>query len=176
MFSLDLSSHLFVGPGGTLAVPPEDEVSRKFAMLIEGECGDLGPLQAARKYGYCKQRYFQLRHLFLRHGALALANRKRGPKTQYRRTEQVVRQIIRLRFLDPDMSAAVIAQKIRQLQHPLSTSSVERVIAAYGLQKKTLPADHRPARDPDAQDQAQGTRGAHGGRRSRTGHPSTAGQ
>jgi hypothetical protein len=30
-------------------------------MLIEGECEEAGPLEAARKFGYSKQRYFQLR-------------------------------------------------------------------------------------------------------------------
>jgi hypothetical protein len=30
-------------------------------MLIEGECEGLGPLQAAAKFGFSKQRYFQYR-------------------------------------------------------------------------------------------------------------------
>jgi hypothetical protein len=157
MFTLDLDAKLLVGPGGTLATRDEDEVTRKLVMLLEGECGELGPVQAAEKYGYSKQRYFQLRHLFLRHGALALQNHKRGPKTNYRRTEEAVRQIIRFRFLDPDMSAQVIAQKLRQLQHPISTSSVERVIAAYGLQKKTSSPAPRRAGHRNPSDKTHGS-------------------
>ena len=37
-----------------------------------------------------------------------------------------------------DASADVIAQKLRQAGFDISTRSVERVIEAYGLQKKTL--------------------------------------
>ena len=55
-----------------------------------------------------------------------------------RRTGELVRQVIRHRFLDPDATAEVIAQKLRQSGLPISNRSVERVIAEYGLQKKTL--------------------------------------
>ena len=127
-----------VGEHGTLRVLRDDEVSRKLAMLIEGECEGLGPSEAARKHGFSKQRYHQLRDAFEQGGAQALANRPRGPKRNYRRTDEVVRQVIRHRFLDPEASAEVIAQKLRQTGLPISTRSVERVIADYGLQKKTL--------------------------------------
>jgi len=128
----------FVGPGGSLPVRPDDEITRKLAMLIEGECEGLGPLRAAEKFGFSKQRYFQLRQAFREHGAVALRSQRRGPKTHYRRTEEVVRQVIRHRFLDPEASAQVIGQKLRQAGQPISTRSVERVIGDYGLQKKTL--------------------------------------
>ena len=48
--------------------------------------------------------------------------------------------VIRHRFLDPDASAEVIAQKLAQTHQLLSIRSVQRVIADYGLQKKTLRA------------------------------------
>jgi hypothetical protein len=127
-----------VGESGSLAVLQQDEVTHKLAMLIEGECEGLGPVKAAEKFGYTKQRYFQIRTAFLEQGAATLASRPRGPKTNYRRTSEVVRQVIRHRFLDPNASPDVIAQKMRQSGLLLSTRSVERVIADYGLQKKTL--------------------------------------
>jgi polysaccharide deacetylase 2 family uncharacterized protein YibQ len=71
-------------------------------------------------------------------GALALLSKVRGPKTNYRRTEELVRQIIRHRFLDPEASAEVIAQKLQQAHQLISIRSVERVISDFGLQKKTL--------------------------------------
>jgi transposase len=142
MFHFDLHLQQFVGDDGVLQVPDHDEVSRKLAMLLEGECQGLGYLQAAQKFGFSKQRYFQLRQALASQGALALANQQRGPKHNYRRTEELVRQIIRHRFLDAEASAAVIAQKLRQAGWTISTRSVERVISEFGLQKKTpsLPA------------------------------------
>jgi len=138
MLRTDGSNVFLEGPHGELPVPQEDEVTWKLAMLFEGECEGLGPIAAARKFGFSKQRYYQLLHDFLEKGALALQSDKRGPKSNYRRTEEVVRQVIRYRFLDPDASPEVIGQKLRQTGHSISTRSVERVIAAYGLQKKTL--------------------------------------
>lgn len=134
----DIAQCRLVGPTGDLLVRPEDLITRKLAMLIEGECEGLGPSGAAEKFGFSRQRYFQLRDSFLVRGAASLANQKRGPKSNYRRTDEVVRQIIRHRFLDPQASAQVIAQKIAQCGLPISVRSVERVIAEYGLQKKTL--------------------------------------
>jgi hypothetical protein len=134
----DLQRIALVGDGGSLVIPSSDLVTRKLAMLIEGECEGLGPIKAAQKFGYTKQRYFQIREAFLVDGSQALINKTRGPKSNYRRTGELVRQVIRHRFLDPDASADVIAQKLRQTGFEISTRTVERVIADYGLQKKTL--------------------------------------
>jgi len=128
----------FTGPGGSLLVPNDDEVCRRLAMLIEGECENPGPAKAAQKYGFTRQRYYQILADFYEQGAEGLLLQKPGPKTDYRRTDQVVRLVIRCRFLDPDSSPEVIAQKIRQQRHAISQRSVERIIADYGLQKKTL--------------------------------------
>jgi transposase len=137
MVQFNLEQHALVGDGGKLIVPANDEVTRKLAMLIEGECEGLGPIAAAKKYDFSKQRYFQLRQILVEEGATALVSQKRGPKSQYRRTGELVRQVIRHRFLDPDASVEVIAQKLRQAGFKISTRSVERVIEEFGLQKKT---------------------------------------
>jgi hypothetical protein len=126
------------GPKGTLSVLGDDEITLRLAMLYEGQCEGIGPTAAARKFGCTKQRYYQLLHAYAAHGALALLRNKRGPKTNYRRTDEVVRQVIRYRFLDPDASAEVIAQKLKQAGWEISIRSVERIIGVYGLQKKTL--------------------------------------
>lgn len=136
---LDHQTQTLVGQGGSLSVREDDEITRKLAMLIEGECEGLGPLKAAEKFGFSKQRYFQLRKAFQQRGAPSLLSQPRGPKTNYRRTSELVRQVIRHRFLDPEAAAEVIGQKLRQSGLQISTRSIERVIAEYGLQKKTLP-------------------------------------
>jgi len=138
MAHFDLDQQALVGTGGLLPVPADDEITRKLSMLIEGECEGLGPSHAAQKFGLSKQRYFQLRAAFAEHGAPALQSQKRGPKTHYRRTAEVVRQVIRYRFLDPEASAEVIAQKLCQSGWAISIRSVQRVIEEFGLQKKTL--------------------------------------
>ena len=127
---------LVTGQKGSLEVARTDEVAWKLMMLIEGECGPASRVSTAGEYGYCRQRYYQLLEGFRREGAAILASQKRGPKTNYRRTPEVTRQVIRFRFLDPDASPEVMAQRLRQNGLAVSTRSVSRVIEDYGLQKK----------------------------------------
>ncbi|MBV8525145.1 MAG: helix-turn-helix domain-containing protein [Acetobacteraceae bacterium] len=147
----DPAARRIIGPAGGLDVRQEDVIAQRFAMLIEGQCEGLGAVAAAEKHEMSKQRYFQLLKLFREHGAEGLRPHTPGPKRNYVRTDEVVRQIIRHRLLDPDATVAVIAQKLRQAGFPVSARSVDRVIEDYGLQKKTLSlpaprgadADHR---------------------------------
>jgi transposase len=138
MLQFDPETWQFIGPAGTLSIDPQDEVAKKLAMLIEGQCLGLGGAGAARKHGFCKQRYSQLLAAFAQKGTQALRSAPRGPKRNYRRTEELVRQVIRHRFLHPDVTVEVIAQKLRQGGFEISTRSVRRVIDDFGLQKKTL--------------------------------------
>jgi len=147
MLQFNPDTMVFIGPGGTLSIRPDDEVARKLVMLIEGQCLGLGGAAAARKHGFCKQRYSQLLAAFGREGTAALQSARRGPKRNYRRTDELVRQVIRHRFLHPDATVEVIAQKLRQVGFQISNRSVRRVIEDIGLQKKTLrvPAGRTPA-------------------------------
>ena len=136
--NLDDPVFLFDGPSGSLTILADDEIARKLAMLIEGKCMGIGPTKAAQKYGFSKQRFFQLLTAFQQGGSTALASKKKGPKDNYVRTENAVSQVIRHRFLDPDANAAVISQKMQQVGIKISKRSVERIIAEHGLQKKTV--------------------------------------
>jgi hypothetical protein len=137
MLHFDDQQSVLRGPGGSLPIATDDEVTWKLAMLIIGECFGMGPVEAAALFGYTRQRYFQLRDAFAQRGAKALVNQKTGPKCNYRRTDEVVRQTVRQRYLNPTASADVIAQRLRQSGLPISTRSVERIIEHFGLQKKT---------------------------------------
>jgi transposase len=125
------------GPKGSLPVKEDDQITLKLAMLFEGQCEGFGPSKAAEKFGYTRQRYYQILNQFMDQGADGLKGLKPGPKGNYRRTDEVIRQIIRYRYLDPQMSPEVIAQKLNQGGYLIAIRSVERVFSEYGLQKKT---------------------------------------
>src|SRR5206468_2352313 len=79
-------------------------LARRFLMLLEGQCLHESISTVVDKYGYCRQRYYQLLEAFQQGGLPALQPKKTGPKSNYRRTEQVVRQVLRYIFLDTDAS------------------------------------------------------------------------
>ena len=71
-------------------------------MLALGECEAHTATEAARLFGLSRQRYYQLLDAYSAEGTWGLIPDTPGPKTNYRRTDEVVRLVIRNRFLDPD--------------------------------------------------------------------------
>ena len=65
MFGYDPQKSVLIGPGGTLQIPPGDQASLKMAMLLQGECTEIGPRQAAKIFRYSKSRYYHLRLRFV---------------------------------------------------------------------------------------------------------------
>ena len=124
------------GEGGCVSVPRTDKLFCRLLMILEAECGKDTHNKTAQRYGCCKQTYYQWRARYRKEGAQALAGSKPGPRQNYRRGGEATRQIVRHRFLDPEASADVIAQKLRQDEFAISTRSVSRVLEDFGLQKK----------------------------------------
>ena len=85
------------------------------------------------KIRLCRQRYYQILHAFQQGGRPALQPYQTTPKSNYRRTGQAVRQILRHRFLDSEASPEVLAQELCQTHVPISQRSVQRVLAEDGL-------------------------------------------
>ncbi len=139
-FSIDPDPLHFHGSGGQLAIQPSDVLAQQLAMLIMGECSGRPVSEVAARFGYSRQRYYQLLSAFREGGAQALQPKPTGPKSDHRRTPEVIRRVISQRFNDPDCSAAVITQKLVQKDIRISQRSVQRIIADFGLQKKTLRA------------------------------------
>jgi len=115
-------------------IDENDRLSVKLAMLIEGH-STIGVHEAIKKYGYTEQRYYQLLDKYQKDGSQGLIDKKTGSDKKPVRTKEVVNQIIRLRFLDPIASAAVLAQKLTQTGYKVSKRSVERTITEFGLKK-----------------------------------------
>ena len=118
-----------------LNLQPTDTLTQKLLMLVEGIYG-LGVKHSIKKYDYTEQRYYQLYNSFKEFGSDGLLDKKRGPHNKSKRTEIVIQQIIRLKFLDPQSSSTVISQKLNQMGYTVSIRSVERTITQYGLLKK----------------------------------------
>jgi len=126
------------GPFGTFLIDKYDKVTCKLGMLIENQCLGTPVTEVVKKYDYSRSRFYQIKRAYEQGGSQALRDGKRGPSGNYKRTDIAVNQVIRHRFLDPDASADVIAQKINQTGIEISKRSVERTITDYGLQKKTV--------------------------------------
>ena len=88
----DPQTHQLAGPSGALPIAAADQLARRFLMLVEGECLEDNVSTIAEKYGFCRQRYYQLLETFKSGGLLALgpqrpplrSSRKSSPKLSSR--------------------------------------------------------------------------------------------
>lgn len=129
---------LLEGPKGTLPIQANDKLGQRMAMLFEIVCLGRKAKEVAGKYTCTPARFSQLRKAFIKDGTEAITPQKTGPKTNYKRTENVVTQVVQYIVLDPAIKVDVIVQKLKQTGFHVSKSTVERIITEQGLQKKTL--------------------------------------
>lgn len=126
------------GKNLSIEISPNDPLTWKLTMLLEAAFnqGSSSIEDIATKYGYTREYFYQVLQKYKEHGSEGLRNKSPGPKTNYKRTEVVIKQVLRHRFLDPQANCGVIAQKLKQAGYDVSQRSVERTINEYGLQKK----------------------------------------
>lgn len=122
---------------GSLVIDPSDTVLWKLSMIFEAMYNpEITIEKIASKFGYQRETFYQILHELKTKGSKSLQDKHQGPKRNYKRTNQVTKQAIRLRFLDPEANSEVITQKLKQFGYKISQRSVERIIGEYGLQKK----------------------------------------
>jgi transposase len=120
-----------------LKINPKDTTAWKLMMLVDAASSkDETIEQIAHRYGYTREHFYIIKKNYEKKGSQALSDKAKGPKRNYKRTDEIEKQIIRHRFLDPEANSEVIAQKMNQTGHIISQRSVERTINEYGLQKK----------------------------------------
>ena len=122
----------------SIEISAQDPLAWKLAMLFEAALDKESSTieEIAARYGFTREYFYQVLHKFNDKGSEGLRNKNPGPKTNYKRTEVVTKQVLRHRFLDPKANCGVIAQKLKQAGYHVSRRSVERTINEYGLQKK----------------------------------------
>ena len=132
----EVASKLFKG-AISIIVDPADTLAWKLLMLYQAASGDEHSIkEIAKEFGYTREHFYVIKKAYEEKGSQGLLDVPQGPKSNYRRTNEIEKQIILHRFLDPEASCEVIAQKMKQTGHKISQRSVERTINDYGLQKK----------------------------------------
>ncbi len=132
------------GPGGVLPLGPDDEPAVDLVMLIEGETSGRPLESVLEQYQRSRSTYYEKLRRFRESGLTGLLSRPSGPRTAWRRPLEVVRFIVTRRLRHPDRPAAVIAEDLGRLGHPVSIRSVERTLSQFGLTRQ-------PARSRDGE-------------------------
>jgi transposase len=126
-------AHMIKGPGGVLALRPEDEAAADLVMLIEGETSGRPLDEVLAQYGRSRSTYYEKLRRFREGGLEGLLSRPPGPRSPWRRPLEVVRFIVTTRIRHPDRGAAAIAEELSRQGHTVSVRSVERTLTQFGL-------------------------------------------
>jgi len=127
------AAHEISGPGGRLALRPDDEPAIDLVMLIQGETSGRQLDEVLQEYGRSRSTYYEKLRRFREQGLEGLLSRPPGPRSAWRRPLEVVRFIVTARIRDPERSAPAIAEDLARLGHQVSVRSVERTLTQFGL-------------------------------------------
>jgi transposase len=124
------------GPGGALALRPEDVAAWDLAMLIAGETSGRPLQEILAEFGRSRSSYYEKLQRFREGGLAALAPRPCGPRGPWRRPLTVVSRIVSARLRDPALPVETIAAELQQQGVRISVRSVERTLAEFGLTRR----------------------------------------
>src|SRR3990170_8187135 len=125
------------GDKGALYVPASEKALIDFLMLLEGELGLENITEIIKKYGYHSvASYYNKRKRYTEMGLKGLSNEKRGPKHKSKRTADVEKKIVALRFQRPEINSISIAELLKKEGFDVSPRSVERTFKEYGISRK----------------------------------------
>ena len=88
------------------------------------------------RFGYSKRMYYYYMDKFQENGIMGLAKEKTGPKKPHKRTDDLEKRVIELRFNYPDLNMYDILYQLKEEDYDVSPSTVARVLKEHGLTKK----------------------------------------
>ena len=125
-------------PSRSWLVNSSDKLQWRYEMIRESALSRKSIDAICTKYHYSRDMYYYYKGKFDAQGIAGLADEKTGPKTARKRTEDVDRMIIELRFKNPNINMYEIARHLNEMGLDLSARSVSRTLEEHGLsQKKT---------------------------------------
>jgi transposase len=112
------------------------------AMLIAGETSGRPLDDVLAEFGRSRSTYFEKLRQFREHGLAGLLPRPTGPRKPWRRSLDVVAQIVMCRLRDPSRSADAIACELAQRNLKVSVRSIERTLSEFGLTRGLAQTPH----------------------------------
>ena len=123
-------------PSRSLTVNSEDIVQWRYEMIRESALSRESVDSICKKYHYSRDMYYYYKGKFDAQGIVGLSDKKPGPRAATKRTEDVDRLIIELRFKNPHVNMYEIAHQLNQKGVEISARSVSRTLEDHGLALK----------------------------------------
>ncbi len=132
-----VASDRVIGPGGELPLRTDDPLVRNFLLLLLGEVGGNTARDSLSIFGYrSRATYYEKLKRYLKGGMAALLPERPGPRRKWRRSDEVVRAIVALKYHHPELAPEKLAEILRERGLSVSPRSVQRTLSEFGLVQK----------------------------------------
>lgn len=120
----------------TFEIDPKNPLQRRYEMVRELSLSGEKKEDICSKYGYTRKTGHQYLRGWREKGFEGLMDKPRGPKSKSKRTEEVERRILEIRFKDPEKDMYEITDILKAEGHGISASTVARVLRDHGVTLK----------------------------------------
>ena len=120
----------------TFEIDLEDQLQKRYEMVRELNLSSKKREEICTKYGYSRKTGNEYLNAWEEKRWDGLKDNPRGPKTKSKRTEEIEKRIVDIRFKDPEKDMYDISKILESEGHKISARSVGRVLSEHGITLK----------------------------------------
>lgn len=122
--------------GRTFEIDLEESLQKRYELVRELTLSSKPRVEICAKYGYTRKTGNEYLRAWREKGWEGLMDKPRGPKTKSKRTQEVERRIVDMRFKNPEKDMYDIAKTLKSEGYEISARSVARVLSEHGITLK----------------------------------------
>jgi len=124
--------------GNALSFAEDQIPQKKVVMITMGELTQLPKQQLVEAFGYTTRKtYYDAREAVLQGKCEDLIPKKSGPKKATKRTKELEKKVIKMRF-DTDLNMYGITDELNKQGFDIGSSLVGQILKDYDLSKKNV--------------------------------------
>ncbi len=114
----------------------ENPLQRRYEMIRELILSSKPREDICARYGYSRKTGNEYLNAWKEKGWEGLKDEPRGPKTKSKRTDELEKRVLDIRFKDHEKDMYDIAEILKSEGHDISARSVARVLSEHGITLK----------------------------------------
>jgi len=122
--------------GRTFKIDLKDPIQKRYELVRELNLSSKKREEICTKYGYSRKTGNEYLNAWEEEKWDGLKDNPRGPKTKSKRTEEIEKRIVNIRFKDPEKDMYDIAKILESEGYKISARSVGRVLSEHGITLK----------------------------------------
>jgi len=122
--------------GRTFKIDLKDPIQKRYELVRELNLSSKKREEICTKYGYSRKTGNEYLNVWEEEKWDGLKDNPRGPKTKSKRTEEIEKRIVDIRFKDPEKDMYDIGKILESEGYKISARSVGRVLSEHGITLK----------------------------------------